>query len=206
MGSLSDREIVAAFVDYLKVKGHPDLKIDRYPEDEDRNSKEIDAIAGPFAIEHTSIETLPNQRRDSSWFDRVVGDLEPEFKDELDYRIKISIPYEGIKTGQNWKDIERSLREWIRSRSPELPDGLSLIERIDGIPFTLWVFKSSTGRPGLIFSRTAPHDNTLPYRLRNQLNRKAEKLAPYKEKGYTTILLFESNDIALMDEILMLEL
>lgn len=33
-----------------------------------RKTSDIDAIAGYFAIEHTSIDTLPNQRRDSDWF------------------------------------------------------------------------------------------------------------------------------------------
>jgi hypothetical protein len=62
---MNDRDVIRAFVAYLQENGHPNLEVERWPEDENRVSKEIDAIAGVLSIEHTSIDTLPNQRRDS---------------------------------------------------------------------------------------------------------------------------------------------
>jgi hypothetical protein len=56
---MKDRDVISAFVAYLQTNGHPNLKVERWPEDENRDSQEIDAIAGAFAIEHTSIDTLP---------------------------------------------------------------------------------------------------------------------------------------------------
>ena len=61
-----DREVIAAFVRYLRQQGHPGLKVDRLPDEVNRKTGDIDAIAGPFAIEHTSINTVPHQRRDSA--------------------------------------------------------------------------------------------------------------------------------------------
>ena len=41
--------------------------------------------------------------------------------------------------------------------------------------------------------------------MRDHLSRKASKLKPYKAEGFRTILLLESDDIALMDESIMLD-
>ncbi len=46
-------------------RGHPGLRIDSWPDKENRESSEIDAISGAFAFEHTSVDTLPNQRQDA---------------------------------------------------------------------------------------------------------------------------------------------
>jgi hypothetical protein len=199
MGSNSDREIIAAFVAHLQKNGYPDLKIDRYPEDENRNTKEIDAIAGAFAIEHTSVDTLPNQRRDSSWFLRAIGDLESELTGSLDYRLRISVPYEAIEVRQDWNAIKMAFREWIVAKSAALDLGKHQLQDIEGIPFAFHVTKSVSGKPGALFFRYLPEDATLPERLKTQLSEKARKLTPYQDWHFSTILLLES-DCVLMDQ------
>jgi hypothetical protein len=77
---MNDREVVEAFVAHLGSNGHAGLKVDRRPDEENRGSPDVDAIAGRFVIEHTSVDTVPNQRRDSDWFMRAVGDLERELE------------------------------------------------------------------------------------------------------------------------------
>ena len=59
---MKDCVVVEAFVAHLRDNGYPDLCIDQKPEKENRQSKDIDAIAGPFAIEHTLIPTFQNQK------------------------------------------------------------------------------------------------------------------------------------------------
>ncbi len=73
---MEDRKVIESFVAHLQGSGHPGLKIDRWPDRENRNSPEIDAIAGKFAIEHTSVDTLPHQRSDSDRFGQVIEGLE----------------------------------------------------------------------------------------------------------------------------------
>ncbi len=60
---MNDRSVIDAFVAHLREEGYPDLRVERRPDDENRESSDIDAITGPFAIEHTSIDTLPNPYR-----------------------------------------------------------------------------------------------------------------------------------------------
>ena len=78
---LGDKAVVALFVDFLAHKEYTGLEIERIPDEEAPG--EIDAIAGQFAIEHTSIDTIPHQRRDEAWFMESIGSLEQEFKDKL---------------------------------------------------------------------------------------------------------------------------
>jgi hypothetical protein len=201
---LNDRAVVDTFITHLKNNGYPNINVDRIPDEENRISTDIDAIADNFAIEHTSIDTITNQRRASDWFMKAVGGLERELGDELRYRLSIVLPYNAIEVGQNWSQIRENMNNWVTVISPTLSDGSHNIPGEAGIPFQFHVTKSHDRQPGLFFSRYDPNDNSLPERLKIQIERKACKLKPYQENEYSTILLVESNDIALMNESIML--
>ena len=53
-----------------------------------------------FAIEHTSIDTLPNQRRNNDWFSQVIRGFEQEFENQLSFRISIMFPYDVTTEGK----------------------------------------------------------------------------------------------------------
>jgi hypothetical protein len=198
---MKDCEVINAFVVYLCKNGHFGLKVDRWPDKENRDSEDIDALAGIFAIEHTSVDTLPNQRRDSNWFFRVVGGLEKELPSVLPFRLTITVEYPAIAVGQDWGIARLALKTWITYETSPLADGRHVLDNISDLPFRLYVTKASGRPPGVFFSRFEPSDSTLPKRLRAQLDRKAKKLAKYQTK--TKILLIENNDIALMNELKM---
>lgn len=200
LNKLNDKEVVSLFVKYLADKDQHGLQVDTWPDKEIRHSSEIDAIAGNFAIEHTSVDTIPNQRRDTTWFVKVVNPLENEFRDKLTFRLNIIFPYDGVQIGQNWSSITRAMRNWILNESSTLSMGRHTIKDVPGIPFEFTTIKKDRYRTGLIFSRYAPNDRTLSNRLKEQLDCKIKKLLPYKNRGKTTILLVESNDIALMND------
>ena len=202
MRHMKDSEVIDEFVAYLVKNGHPGLKIERRPEVENRESADIDAIAGPFAIEHTSIDTLPNQRRNSARLMKVLGDLEQELNPlPFKFNLFVSIEYDAITKGQDWSAIKQALRRWTLNESPLLKDGHHVCNNIPGIPFTLHVDKAATNPPGrLSSSRFDPNDRTLPCRIKKLFDRKAKKLAKYQGCGKTAILLIESYDWALMNE------
>jgi hypothetical protein len=68
MSELGDAGVVEGFVSFLADQRHPGLRVEARPDVDNRNAADIDAVAGPLAIEHTSIDTRENQRRDGSWF------------------------------------------------------------------------------------------------------------------------------------------
>jgi len=202
---MKDRDVIDAFVFFLRRFGHIGLKIHRRPDEENRDSADIDAIADPFAIEHTSIDTLPNQRRDSDWFMQAAAGLEQELPQKPSFRLNIILEYDAIAKGQDWVKIRQALRSWIIHDAPLLDDGRHVLNCIPGLPIRLYVKKASDRPPGVFFSRFEPHDDTLPVRIYGLFERKAKKLSKYKSDGLTTILLVESDDIALMNEIKLLD-
>lgn len=199
---MDDRTLIDRFVEHLADGKYPGLKIDRRPDEENRTGPDIDAIAGHLAIEHTSIDSIPDQRRNSEWFNQAVGGLEDD-KHGLRFRLNITLQYEAVTRGQDWRAIRRVMKDWIKKESAKLEDGPHLIKAAPGIPFEFMVRKSSTREPGLFFARIVPKESKLGARVRSQVDRKAEKLQSYKEQGFTTLLLIENEDIALMNEIVM---
>lgn len=200
---LTDSCVIDRFVAHLRKNGYPNLQVDRRPDEENRVSPDIDAIAGPFAIEHTRIDTLPNQSRNNDWFDKVTGGLEKELSSQLPFGLSIILEYNAITTNQDWKAINQALKNWIIKESPKIVNGHHVFGNVADISFKLTVFKDIDVPQGLFFSRFDPDDNTLPNRLRVLCDRKVKKLAKYQVPGTTTVLLIENNDIALMHPIIM---
>jgi hypothetical protein len=202
---VKDCEVIEAFVAHLRGLRHPDLRVDSWPDKGNRESSDIDAISGVFAIEHTSVDTLPNQRRDANWFTRVVTGLDVELSTSLPCRLRIALEYRAIRPGQDWSAIREALRAWIIYEVPNLADGTHRVHNVAGVPFPLHVRKASDRPAGLLFARYEPVDDTLPSRIRIQFDRKAQKLSTYQSAGKTTVLLVENDDIALMNSQRMLE-
>ncbi len=200
-----DRVVVDAFVSFLGSHDHPGLKVECRPDDVKHNTPDIDAIAGPFAIEHTSINTVANQRRDTDYFKHVVDGIANELSDKLRCRLRITVEWSAVKTGQKWAAIHEALKDWILTTVPNLPDGVTVIEdgTIAGVPFGLLVRKASDRPHEILFARCEPPDGTLSVEDRVRLEKHARKLAEYKPCR-TTILLVESSDIALMNRSVML--
>ena len=51
MKNKEDKNTLKQFVAHLHENGYPDLKIDRWPDEENSTTSDIDAIAGPFAFD-----------------------------------------------------------------------------------------------------------------------------------------------------------
>jgi hypothetical protein len=202
---MNDTDVINAFVGYLQLHGHPGLRVDRWPDKANRDSSDIDAIAGDFAIEHTSIDTLPNQRRNSDWFIQVVGGIDKELRGKLPCRLRITLDYAAVTKGQNWPSVREALKAWIISGAVRLADGRHVVDNIPGIPFRLHMTKAINRSPGVFFGRFDPGDSSLADRIREQINRKATKLAKYHGATRVTVLLIENDDIALMNETILLD-
>jgi len=198
MNELTDAMVVDAFVAYLAEQRHPGLQIEARPDVTNRSSADIDAVAGPFALEHTSIDTIENQRRDGSWFGEVAERLEETFRGRLPFRLRLIFPYEGVAAGQDWHAIREALGVWIAEGVLMLPDGAHTTP-VPGVPFVVSITKESNRPAGLFCMRVAPPDDNLAERCGVLLNRKAKKLKPYRAAGKTTVILLESRDMALMN-------
>lgn len=203
MEEMEERATIRAFVEHLAAeKGVPGLRVDQWPEDEDRQRPEIDAIAGPFAIEHTSIDSVANQRRNDDWYLRVVRGLDRVIEDCVDCGFTITLEYDAIRKGMDWNRIRADLKKWILDNARCLDQGSHKIVLPTSAPLdepiVMFVWKGRSRLTG--FARVAPRDSTLLTRAKEILDRKAMKLKRYQVPGTTTILLVENGDIALMNE------
>jgi hypothetical protein len=117
----ADRAIVLRFVEHLRDSGRPGLMVDCWPEDENPGQSEIEAIAGHLAIEHTSIDTLPQQRRIGDHFEEALAMLE---RLPVSARLAINVPYELVKVGTDWDAFRLALAHWIVNIAPGRPDGV----------------------------------------------------------------------------------
>ena len=132
-----------------------------------RNSPDIDAIAGPFAIEHTSIDTLPNQRRNADWFSKVTEGLEEEFSDRLSFRLSITFDYAAITKDyvaiekRDLGEIHGTFKNLISEAKLSLADGCHVLNDVPNIPFLFHVVKVSELPEDILFPLVAPdsHQN-----------------------------------------------
>jgi len=92
---LTNREVVDAFVVYRSATDHPGVSVLSRPDEVERNRPTVDALAGTLAIEHTSIDTVANQRRDSERFMEIVSEIESELSSQMSFRLTIIFPYDG---------------------------------------------------------------------------------------------------------------
>lgn len=201
----ADRQSIIHFVRFLDALGYGVPKIDHWPEDTGEDAQP-DAIAGQYVIEHTSIDVLPNQRRNDAWFTTVIEGLTDECEPALDGRLVIWFPFDAVAPGQDWDQMRHALRVWVSSEANLLKDGPHESVSVPGIPFPLRMVKGGEfGGRKLMFGRHVTEDNQFPERLSTQAKRKLKKLSAHRTAGKRTILLFESTDRALMSHARVLE-
>src|SRR6266446_9159588 len=99
---MTDREVIESFVAFLAAHGRPGLVVTDWPED--HKDGEIDAVAGDLAIEHTSIDTLKHQRRDSDWFVRLIAGLEQEVP-KPNYLLWLFVREADVRRPRRWEAL-----------------------------------------------------------------------------------------------------
>lgn len=206
---MGEQELIVEFVSHLGgLRGHPDLSVDGWPDKENRTEPEIDAIAGNFAIEHTSVDSVENQRQRNDWYRQAIEGLDQVIRDHVDCGLTISLDFDAIRKGMDWNGIRNDIQDWIVNRAPHLGNGsheivLPTSSSLES-PIVMRVWKGP--EPNIVgFSRFKPEDDSLPARIRKTLDRKARKLRKYQGPSYTTVVLVENDDVALMNEVKMLD-
>lgn len=194
-------KVIETFVMYLASTLYPSLRVIDWPDRTNARTSDIDTIAESegkrIAIEHTSADFLPDQRRHDDRFMEALGCLEQELKGQLNCRLRIVTQFGTVPTGVSWNGIRDRLRNWILHDVPHLPKSESMhIITIDGVPFPLSVQRSLSGTHGVFFARSVTEETNFAERLHLQIDRKAQKLAKYRETCDLLILLIENDDIA----------
>jgi hypothetical protein len=204
-------EIIQRFITKYNEFQEGHYEISRWPDKEDRNTRACDAYAeanrqNPLAIEHTNVETFSQQLLDAKRFMKVIGTLETALKNSFTCQTNLIVPTFAIQPGTNWQAINTALREWLLKSVPDLHQGRSTHE-IDEVPFpiTIDIDRDERMRPVFLVSRWVPPgvDNyhQLTEGMAAALNDKSDQLRTHHEQGVETVLILESQDIALVSHV-----
>lgn len=181
--------------------------VTRHPDLENRTSRDVDAYAEssglrPLAIEHTEILSLQDQNRDSAWFVSALGSLERELAGVFRFRLDVVVPYNNVAPGSNWERVRLLIREWLVANCSTLPEGYSKFG-VPGVsfPLALWKHRSEGGDGSVLLMREVPPGDCealLLQEMRRSLGHKYERLAEYREAGAESVLVLQSEDVALV--------
>lgn len=182
--------------------------ITRHPDEDERNGRACDGYAEEpgaksIALEHTLIQTYNVQKRTDAEFMRVIGVLEEDLKDQIPFRLTLSIPQFGIQKGQNWTKIRDAIKAWLLN-NPAIPVGRSELT-IPNVPFPVRFRRDDLAAPKFLVGRwedsSLDVEQELVEMMAAALTDKDDQLVRYKQAGDCTILVLESDDITFTNRV-----
>jgi hypothetical protein len=171
-------------------------RIECRPDETNRNSPEIDALAGKYAIEHTTIHALALLPKANALYKQLLLPMVSKLQD-LPCRVMATYSYESLQPGFNFLEFQIEFEAKVRIAC-EARCAKRIV--VKGIPFDLAFDGVPPGIPnGLQLGAIAPNHTSNASRWNAHLHQKMGKLARYSADRIT-ILLVESNDIQLMND------
>ncbi len=161
-----------------------------------------------IVLEHTLIESYPEQIADRKRVSNILGPLQTELAGQLPtpghYNLLINV---GVVKGvKNSRRIRSALTNWIKAKAPFLQVGSPNVapchyirEKPPGVPFEVTLYRFP-GRDGELWTKLLASndlDAKRKERIRKALDDKCPKLYDAKGNMRFSILLLESDDIFL---------
>ncbi len=209
------KSVIKKTLEFLSRTINLSCEITEFPDEIKRNSPACDALAimgtKNVAVEHTSIDSIPLQRRDDARFKKLLGPLEDELAGKLPvpgyYRLVIEM--NAIPTGINWDNVRQRIWEWCQKVAPTLEIGGPFTtprhfirETPRGAPFEVTLYRWPKRDGQFKVTRFAPEDleNQRTEVIYRALASRGTKVARYRNGEFRTILILESEDIALAND------
>lgn len=201
-----DKEIILRVVARFSDAAGVGYTITRWPDEEERSARACDAYAEcpgqqALAIEHRIIPTFGPQKQHDAEFMRIFGELENELKNAFPYNLSLTVPMFGIQRGQNWAQIKRDVKAWLQANVAAIPTERSTI-KIPGVPFDVTLNRDDDLPPLFTVARFLDEGLNVPEELVRSITTalvdKNDQLGQYRVGGDRTILVLESQDIALV--------
>lgn len=161
-----------------------------------------------FAVEHTRIESFPNQIAEGKQFAQLLEPLEAQLAGKLPgaFFLIVDVGTARAPSAQH-AEVRRALSEWILARvtalDPEEQTGLDgncdITETPLGVPFEVTLHRDSDYDSRLFIMQNPPGDRKRLRRdrIREALTRKCPKLLQAQKEGCVSVLILESDDVAL---------
>ncbi len=153
-----------------------------------------------FALEHTTINTFADHRLDDARFLKVVASLEKNISAKcLGKLINISVPIGAVQPGIDWQSLSQALETGCIEKISSLPPDENHTIELSNVPFPVTILHTDDSKRSACYvarrsAEVRPEDD-----MRRAIKEKTTQLAPYKRDGLPTILLIDSDDIALVN-------
>lgn len=168
-----------------------------------------------YLLEHTLVESLPGQIQDDRQFMDLLGPLENELNGKLPApgHYNLTVHFGAVKGAKEKTKIQNLIKAWVLQKAGKLEIGSPATAprhfikgKPKDVPFELVLYRwgDLPGLEGrLLIQRFAPDDleQKRRERIRIALNGKCRKLAESKKSSFRSILVLESNDIALANAV-----
>ncbi len=192
------------------------------PDKTERKEKAIDFIGTGekqlYLIEHTFIESHEGRKRDDAHFSELLAPLEKALHKKMaspGYYYRFGIKMGAVKGAKETKKIQERLIAWISKTKDTLKEGKILSEKPDGIPFDIEFSKHKAAIPEiedrLLTHRITAGSESIEQMRRERIGVAFAKKFPKLQTAKTanpaarSILILESNDIALSNHLLIFE-
>lgn len=214
---MSDHEklIYDLVVPLLERRSNEKIVLIDRPDKSERNSKAIDFVARGkeifYLIEHTFIENQIGRKQNDAHFKKLLEPLMnffyKKFTPGFYYQVYVSMS--EIKGAKETAQIQTNLISWVENVEPLLKLDQVLIETPSNIPFAVRICKRAATIPdidGMFLVGRISHasEESREARIKIAFDDKFPKLNAAKSKQLKarSILILESNDLALSNHIL----
>lgn len=161
-----------------------------------RNSKQI-------ALDHRVVLSFNNHFKDNALLYSIVAPLQTSLDGLYSgHRIRISIRVHGLPKGSRDKMREELKKGCIKALEETPADSRIHKHFIAGVPCEVWVSKTPSERPGCFVGRILPKDQDaeLNDEALRALQAKSKQFGRFKENGFYTILLLDTDDFSSLNE------
>lgn len=161
-----------------------------------------------FALEHTRIESFSNQIAEGRLFAQLLGPLEAELAGKLPgaFFLVAEVGAARAPAAQH-AEIRRNLAEWILSKGADLDaeeetgqrGNCDITEKPSGVPFEVTLHRDSDydSRLFVMQKQSGDREELQRDRIRTAMARKCPKLFEASNDGRISVLVLESDDVAL---------
>lgn len=176
--------------------------VDDYPDRKRTGASACDAIlvrdGTRVAVEIEIVESYAAQKEDDARSHEVLFPAEVALRAAFpDLDITVMIPTKSVPTGIRWHKLRENLSRGLIAAISGRPDDFTDEVILDGVPFKVWIAKhKARGEPLCNIVRWAPK-NDLCEIVKARLDHAATQLVQYKADGLETMVLLDSDDIAL---------
>ena len=183
-----------------------------YPDEKEHGEQAVDMLvkcsSGEMVVEHTRIESYPEQIEDWSQVRKLLEPLREGLEGKLPApgHYELAVDIGACKGAKDTKEIQKALVKWIERKAPSLRVGSPEVapehcikERPDGVPFEVTLCRWPGNDGKFYLAENAPDD--LQERRRERISKaledKCPKLCKARGDARRSALVLELDDISL---------